>query len=64
MKEILLVFGSIMAVVLGIVLLYINLFTGYSSQIGYLVGDALGILFLAVGLTGLWAVRRFRYTGR
>jgi hypothetical protein len=63
-KEILLVFGSIVAVVLGTVLLYINLFTGYSSQIGYLIGDALGILFLAAGLTGLWAVRRFRQTGR
>lgn len=58
MKEVLLVFGSIAATLLGLVLLYANLSAGYG--IGYYIGDGLGILFLAAGLTGLWTVRRNR----
>lgn len=60
MKETLLVFGSIVAVLLGLALLYVNLYGGNISEVGYLIGDTFGILSLAAGLTGAWAVRRFR----
>jgi hypothetical protein len=58
MKQILLMFGSIAATLLGLVLLYANLSAGYG--IGYYIGDALGILILAAGLTGIWTLRRNR----
>jgi hypothetical protein len=60
MKQVLLMFGSIAAILLGAVLLYVNLFLEIFWQIGALVGDGFGILFLAAGLTGVWAVRRSR----
>jgi hypothetical protein len=58
MKEVLLVFGSIVAILLGLTLLYANVLQG-DEEIGYLIGAGFGILFLAAGLTGIWAVRRF-----
>jgi hypothetical protein len=58
-KQLLLVFGSIASILLGLVLLYANMIVGNFFEIGYLVGDAFGILFLAGGLTGIWAVWRF-----
>jgi hypothetical protein len=59
MKEVLLVFGSIVAVLLGLTLLYANLLHGDFYEIGYLIGDGFGVLCLAGGLTGLWVARRF-----
>jgi uncharacterized membrane protein len=60
MKEILLVFGSVVAIVLGVVLLYLNIFQGNTSQSGYIVGDGFGIVLFSAGITGIWAVWRFR----
>lgn len=60
LKEALQVFGSTAAILIGVMLLYANVVEGNFIEIGYLVGDGFGILILAAGLTGLWAVRRFR----
>lgn len=59
MKETLLVFGSIVAILLGAVLLYVNLFLESYWELGPIIGDGFGILFLAGGLTGIWALRHF-----
>ena len=57
MKQILLMFGSIAAILLGAVLLCVNLFLERYWEILSMVGDGFGILFLAAGVTGVWALR-------
>jgi len=60
MKEILITFGSIVAILLCALLLYENVYWGNTSEIGYLVGDAFGIIFPAAGSTRLWVKGRFK----
>jgi hypothetical protein len=61
MKEILITFGSIVAVLVGVILIYANLFTGNPWEIVYQVGAGFGVIFLAAGITCLWMKGRFRH---
>jgi predicted transporter len=60
MKEILITFGSIVSVLVGLILIYANLFSGNPWEIGYQVGAGFGVLFLAAGITGLLMKGRFK----
>jgi uncharacterized integral membrane protein len=60
MKEASVIFGSIVGILLGLILIYANVFEGNVSEILYAIGAGLGVIFLAAGVTGLWAVRRFK----
>jgi hypothetical protein len=54
MREILIVFGSVVAILFGLILIYANLFSGNPWELGYQVGAGFGVIFLAAGITGLW----------
>jgi uncharacterized membrane protein len=54
MKEILVTFGSIVAILFGAILIYANFFTGTFYELGYIIGTFFGVIFLAAGITGLW----------
>lgn len=59
MREALIMFGSIAAVLLGAILIYMNVFEG-DGELGYLVGAGFGIIFLAAGITRPWMIRRLK----
>jgi Na+/proline symporter len=60
LKEILITFGSIVAILLGAILLYVNVFEGRYWEFGYQVWAGFGVIFLAAGITGLWLKKRFK----
>lgn len=60
MKEILITFGSIVAVLVGVILIYANLISGNPWEIEYQVGAGFGVIFLAAGITGLLMRGRFK----
>ena len=57
MKEILVTFASIVAVLSGAILIYANVANGFFGFEGTL-GTCIGIILLAAGVTGLWTKRR------
>jgi hypothetical protein len=54
MKEILTVFGSIVGIVSGAVLLYANVIRADISYLEPQAWAVVGVLLMAAGITGLW----------
>jgi uncharacterized integral membrane protein len=59
-KEILIVFGSIVAILFGLILIYANVSDGNLSYLNGQIGAGFGVLLLAAGITGLWMKGRFK----
>jgi hypothetical protein len=60
MKEVLITFGSIVAILFGVILIYSNGEGGGWFVFQYQVGIGFGVILLAAGITGLWMKERFR----
>lgn len=60
MKEILLTFGSIVAILVGAILIYANVFSPLFYQLASRVGAGFGVILLAAGVTGLWMKKRLK----
>jgi ABC-type uncharacterized transport system permease subunit len=60
MKEILLTFGSIAAILVGAILVYANVINGAIWEFWDQVYAGVGVVFLAAGITGLWMKGRLK----
>jgi hypothetical protein len=60
MRTTLITFGSIVAILVGAILIYSNVFDGYINDFAYQVGAGIGVILLAAGITGLWMKGPFK----